>query len=461
METGIKMGLPLLKNNSSDGFSILGLLITAAIMSGAALVAMQMTKTQTDSSTFTAAKLDEGEIKRQITLVLQDSIACKKTFDLKNIGSDLNAISNANNTPIFSLGVVADTKITITSLKTIDLNVFTPTIRDVDLVVGVSKVVSGREIKSNFNIPLKVKATGPTAAITDCFSDTSGIILAASTQSCTSLGGSWNAVTLTCALNNKIKKSGDTMTGGLIIASGGLGVAAGGLNINSGNSLSTNGDLLIGSAKKICVGTSCQDFSPKTCPPNEVAVGIKADGDLNCLALATQTLPTPVNCLGNWGACSKSCGGGTQTYLVTSPASNGGSVCPFSNGTTRTCNTQVCVPDVNCAGSWGSCSQICGTGKQTFTVTKAAQGNGTQCPIPLTRDCNTRDCNCERFYKYVTPDWKTYGHLCPKLPPSTWNSLGALKFKSPVYYNWENQEIERIYINNSVKTICFVYNYCY
>ena len=68
----------------------------------------------------------------------------------------------------------------------------------------------------------------------------------------------------------------------------------------------------------------------------------------------------PVNCVGSWSdtsTCSVSCGGGVkqQVYTITTPAANGGTQCPYSNGATQwgstSCNTQPCVVPVN-----GSCS---------------------------------------------------------------------------------------------------------
>lgn len=106
---------------------------------------------------------------------------------------------------------------------------------------------------------------------------------------------------------------------------------------------------------------------------------------------ATRTCGT--NCVGSWGAygaCSASCGGGTQTrtYTVTTPASGGGIACPNSNGQTQSqsCNTQACAP-VNCVGAWGACG---GTPKiTTYAVTTPASGGGTACPFA---DGTSRSC---------------------------------------------------------------------
>ena len=102
--------------------------------------------------------------------------------------------------------------------------------------------------------------------------------------------------------------------------------------------------------------------------------------------------------------CSASCGGGTQTLTRScnspSPA-NGGADCVGSDTSTQSCNTQACPID----GGWstwvtGACSKSCGTGSQT----KARQCNnpapsngGADCvgQETLTQSCNTQACSVD------------------------------------------------------------------
>ena len=104
---------------------------------------------------------------------------------------------------------------------------------------------------------------------------------------------------------------------------------------------------------------------------------VAINGGSDCLtqigAIEEQSCNTdacPVDCVGAWsafGACSVSCGGGTQeqTYSVSTPAANSGSACPAADGAVleRACDTNPCDVVVDCVGQWGdwsSCSATCG-----------------------------------------------------------------------------------------------------
>lgn len=118
------------------------------------------------------------------------------------------------------------------------------------------------------------------------------------------------------------------------------------------------------------------------------------------------TNPCPVDCEGSWGdygACSKECGGGEQTrsFTVSTPAAHGGEACPSTLQETQACNSNPCP--VDCKGSWGAwgkCSEECGGGTQSqaFAVSTAAAFGGKACPTsPVSQDCNTHECpvHCE------------------------------------------------------------------
>ena len=76
---------------------------------------------------------------------------------------------------------------------------------------------------------------------------------------------------------------------------------------------------------------------------------------------------------GNWGSCSKSCGGGSQRRSVTCKRSDGASVSGSHCGgstpaSSRSCNTQACISYSWYTSSWGSCSVDCGYGVHHRTV---------------------------------------------------------------------------------------------
>ena len=128
------------------------------------------------------------------------------------------------------------------------------------------------------------------------------------------------------------------------------------------------------------------------------------------LSQPCNTTPCPENCEGHWGdygACTKTCGGGTQTrnFVVTKNELYGG-ICPNRDGSeTRSCNSNPCPRD--CSGywsSWSSCSKTCGGGSQTRNfIVRTSEAYGGVCPDKgkrETRECNTTPCptNCEGYW---------------------------------------------------------------
>jgi len=139
-------------------------------------------------------------------------------------------------------------------------------------------------------------------------------------------------------------------------------------------------------------------FSGAACPP--------LTEQQNC-----NTQGCPVNCVGSWAGCSVTCGEGVDTYRITTPAANGGRACPESDGATRTCVQPPC--GVDCVGDWikntstdangwGACSTTCGTGTQTRTykVSTVQVGSGRTCPY---RDGQTETRQCPGLSPCATP----------------------------------------------------------
>ena len=112
----------------------------------------------------------------------------------------------------------------------------------------------------------------------------------------------------------------------------------------------------------------------------------------------------PVNCQwgawGEFGACSKSCGSGSQTRyrLVSVQSSCLGRDCSGSTASHQTCNVNPCPVDCRW-GEWSkyaSCSVSCGGGQQSRkrTVAVAEKHGGNSCPgtAVSSRPCNTQCC---------------------------------------------------------------------
>lgn len=85
-----------------------------------------------------------------------------------------------------------------------------------------------------------------------------------------------------------------------------------------------------------------------------------------------------------WGACSDTCGSGTQIRAITCQDSSSNTV-PNSNCTPPApASSQACTDCSTCVYAWsasgfGACSNDCGTGTQTQTVT-CTGGNPPACP---------------------------------------------------------------------------------
>ncbi len=148
----------------------------------------------------------------------------------------------------------------------------------------------------------------------------------------------------------------------------------------------------------------------------------------------------------SWSACSKTCGGGTQTRTRTyTPAQYGGSDISLDErnriSETQSCNTNPCPVNgyMSAWGPWSACTTSCGfTGKQTRTRTYIPPVNGGAELSLAERSITSETASCNQFSCY-SPKGDT--GLC-----FDGESLITL-------YNNSKKKVKNIEIGDRVKTI--------
>ena len=120
----------------------------------------------------------------------------------------------------------------------------------------------------------------------------------------------------------------------------------------------------------------------------------------------------PVNCVGSFSVCNSNC---EYTWSVTQEQKGSGTACDYAPGDVEACSGGDCPAAVNCSLSdWGACSESCGSGTQTRTKTEAQNG-GTDCTgdVTVERSCNSHVCpvNCVGGWATCNVDCvEIYGH---------------------------------------------------
>lgn len=230
--------------NWQKGLSLVELMIVIGALGGVALIVAQISKQQITNQVRSETKFENLELKRLISTTLYDRQACQKSFAGVNIGSTLNEIRNAAGSSLYKVGDVLSGAIKITEFKTFHKLDNGDGTHQMDLKVTLEnqKKIATLNLPV-LTIPLKVSATSPTGAITDCTTEGS----------------------------HYVRKSGDTMSGDLIVETKlGIGIddpaarldVAGGVkmaNDTSACALKTEGTQRYNSTSKMmefCNGTS-------------------------------------------------------------------------------------------------------------------------------------------------------------------------------------------------------------
>ena len=117
----------------------------------------------------------------------------------------------------------------------------------------------------------------------------------------------------------------------------------------------------------------------------------KSCGGADCVGVNSETVSIgcgAVNCVGSWGACS----GPNKTYTITTPASGGGTACPYANGAVQACachanGTIVDIGGYSCTTKAASdcCSyplNTCTNGTGTYSWGKCGQTTASCAMLP-------------------------------------------------------------------------------
>jgi len=106
--------------------------------------------------------------------------------------------------------------------------------------------------------------------------------------------------------------------------------------------------------------TSCSEYQISQCSCGPICGDGSCNGSEDCSSCETDcgACCTPVDGgWTDWGACSVSCGGGTQTRTCTNPPPNEcGAVC--SGASSQACNTQPCPTPYPTAAITGGCGSF-------------------------------------------------------------------------------------------------------
>lgn len=181
------------------GFSLAEIMIAMGLLSVLTLGVSSMMKNMQQGQATAEVKLEQLEIRRVISMVLMDRLACENT--LKNIilGNTISDIKNSSGVSLYSVGKsYGNNTLKISSIQTKDLGeIDSSGVRSAELLIKFDKLkkMAMGQIKQA-TIRLNVVADSTTKLISSCYSDSLQLL----EQSCESLGGAWSAADSKCNL---------------------------------------------------------------------------------------------------------------------------------------------------------------------------------------------------------------------------------------------------------------------
>jgi hypothetical protein len=168
-----------------------------------------------------------------------------------------------------------------------------------------------------------------------------------------------------------------------------------------------------GRRSDICAGGRC------ICSAGSYTALLCKDGEV-CTSVGCVAEDFAWQSAAAWSACSAPCNGGTQTRAVWC-ASIDGKVVPDSYCATsgsrpaeeRACNTDACDWSI---GTWSACSNDCGTGRQTRTVLCATPGGSPAADTFCDGDKPAESQACSSYagcsYAWVVGTWSVCSNDC-------------------------------------------------
>ncbi len=190
------------------GFSLIEVMVVAAMLAGLALVGMHLIKNQQDASTFAESKNEELSLLRNLQMALVKKEVCQKTFEELQVGESLTAIRASDEITLYQLGTPINQTLKINSLETKALALPKDGGHGTfELLVGIERIKKGsgsRQIKRSIAIQAEVDAT---KKIINCYSDVDASIQTAKVEMCQSLGGNFDSPSNKCKLPTTLNNS--------------------------------------------------------------------------------------------------------------------------------------------------------------------------------------------------------------------------------------------------------------